>query len=406
MEKTAADLKKAGAGDEARVRHLWLVAHGFPPYYGGAEHAAGELAAAAAASGRWKVTVLASDIGGRLPAREVWKGCNVFRVHAAKKAWTGHTVMELISFLRAAWGWRGGKEVERPDFIIGNCAIPGGAVAGHLARRWRVPYGVILHGSDVPGHQVSRFGAIYAAVRPWVRRIWKRAAWVVAVSRPLRELATQTWPVGTIDVISNGVDVEQFHPAVAAAGEETVIRTEPEFVTVAQWIEGKGIQYLLEAMARGAGRGHLTLYGSGPFGETLKAQVQTLGLGARVTFAGLIPNEELAGVLRRADGFVLPSLHEGLPLSILEAMASGLPVLTTRVGGIPDLIVDGQNGLLIPPADVTALAAAWDRLTTDAPLRARLGVAARRTADACSWEKIWEQYESLIFRNVRPGAKA
>ncbi len=375
-------------------RRLLVISHGFPPYYGGAEHAAGHLAAAAAASGRWDVDVLTSDIGGRLPAAEEWRGCRIRRVPARKKEWTNHTVPELLSFLRAATRR---IELARPDWILAHFTLPGGEVARGWAGRLGVPYAVVLHGADVPDSQKGRFGGLYPLVKPLARRVWRQAARVIAVSAGLRELALRTWPEGRIEVVPNGVDLERFRPAenvVARDGTALVV------VAVARLVEIKGLQHLIAAVAQAPAdvrsRIRLRLCGTGPYESELRRRAREAGLEAQVDFAGLVPYERIPEELRGADVFALPSLQEGLPLSLLEAMASGLPVVASAVGGIPAVVRDGANGCLAPAGDAAALGAALVRLAGDPARRARLGEAARRAAQAWSWDSIWERHEALL----------
>jgi glycosyltransferase involved in cell wall biosynthesis len=375
-------------------RRLLVVSHGFPPYYGGAEHAAGHLAAAAVSSGRWEVDVLTSDIGGRLPARERWRGVNVVRVPARKKKWANHNVVELHSFLRSA---SRNMEIRRPDWILAHFTLPGGEVARRWAGRFGVPYAVVLHGADVPDSQKRRFGAVYPLIKPLVRRVWRQAARVIAVSDGLRELALRTWPGGRIEVVPNGVDIERFRPAempTVRDGGTLVV------VAVARLVEIKGLQHLIAALARipadMRSQIRLRLCGTGPYEGELRRQVREAGLDEQVEFAGLIAYDEIPRQLRQSDVFVLPSLQEGLPLSLLEAMASGLPVVATAVGGIPGVVKDGVNGLLVPAAAPAALRDALVRLLANPALRQRLGTAARRDSLDWSWAAVWERYEALL----------
>ena len=128
----------------------------------------------------------------------------------------------------------------------------------------------------------------------------------------------------------------------------------------------------------------------------MRRRAREAGLEAQVVFAGLVPYERIPEELRGADVFALPSLQEGLPLSLLEAMASGLPVVASAVGGIPAVVRDGDDGFLVPAGDVAALGAALVRLANDPVRRARLGEAARRAAQAWSWNSIWERHEALL----------
>lgn len=376
-------------------RRLLVVSHGFPPYYGGAEHAAGHLAAAAVSSGRWEVDVLTSDIGGRLPTRERWRGVNVVRVPARKKKWANHNVVELHSFLRSA---SRNMEIRRPDWILAHFTLPGGEVARRWAGRFGVPYAVVLHGADVPDSQKRRFGAVYPLIKPLVRRVWRQAARVIAVSDTLQALALRTWPEGRIDVVPNGVDVDRFQPLCR---DETAPKEEGiALLVVARLIEIKGIQHLLTALSllpeEMRRKIHLRLCGTGPYEAELRRRAEQVGMTAQVEFSGLVSYEEIPARLHEADLFVLPSLQEGLPLSLLEAMASGLPVVATTVGGIPGMVKDGENGLLVPAADPTALRDALVRLLTNPVLRRSLGASARRTAEAWSWSAVWERYEALL----------
>ncbi len=379
--------------NNAGCKDLLLVSHGFPPYYGGAEHAAGHLARYAAASGRWRVRVLTSDIGGRLPASETADGVDIVRVQTRKRRWAHHTVGELASF---AWATRGYVPVPKPDFVFGHFTLPGGLVARRIARACDVPYLVTLRGSDVPGYQNARFGLLYRVVKPWVRQVWRDAALVVAVSEPLKALAAKTWPEGRIDVVPNGVDLDMFAPSDTPAPTRHNVR----LTVVAQLIERKGIHHLLSAIAGLPAvlkaRVRLELCGIGPYESELRRQAGALGLTDQVEFAGLVPYSELPEKLRQTDVFVLPTLQEGWPMSLLEGMASGLPALATAVGGIPDAVRHGENGMLVPPGDVPALASALRILLEDAPLRRRMGPAARAAVARCSWSAIWERYEALM----------
>lgn len=379
------------------MTRLLIICHGFPPYYGGGEHAAYYLAREAAREPGHAVTVLTSDLGGRLPREEEIEGMRVVRVPARKTAWTHHTVGELASFyFSARTRLADVMASSAPDHVLAFFAFPEGELARLIHRRWRVPYTVVLQGSDVPGYQPRRFALLYPFLRPVVRRTWRAAAHVVAVSNRLRDLALETWPDGAVSVIENGVDTELFRPAAPPRGAAPggPLRA----VVVAQLIQRKGIQYLVEAVGglRTAGRDvQVEVYGSGPYEPELKDRVRALGLSTSVAFRGLTTHNELPRILREADVFVLPSLQEGLPLALLEALASGLPAVATRVGGIPTLLRDGVDGLLVDPADAGGLRAALQRLLDDGDLRQRLRAAARAAAERFSWRNIWRQYRGL-----------
>jgi glycosyltransferase involved in cell wall biosynthesis len=379
----------------AEKKGLLIVSHGYPPYYGGAEHAAGYLAKEANKTGLWDVTVLTSDIGGRLPAKSVEEGVMVIRVKTRKKEWGRHTTPELISFLMSAYKFKPDRPI---DYILANCALPAGAVAQTIGRRLNVPYGVILQGSDVPGYQNQRFGIIYDLIKPWLRAIWRRASYVAAVSEPLRQLALAAWPNGNVVVIPNGVDCNKFEPADTRSSPRPVVR----LITVAQLIERKGLRYLIEALTllpeSVKSSVALEVCGIGPCEQDLRAQAERAGVGGLIAWSGLLDQESLAERLRASDIFVLPTLQEAWPLSVLEAMASGLPVISTNAGGIPEVVQHDVCGLLVEPSDAEALAKAIARLIEDPNDLTGFGQAAAVRARQWSWDSIWEMHENLINR--------
>ncbi|MBT7067832.1 MAG: glycosyltransferase, partial [Verrucomicrobia bacterium] len=217
------------------------------------------------------------------------------------------------------------------------------------------------------------------------------------VSSPLADLAKQTLPSREFGVIPNGVDTRVFHPATEGdARDDSTIR----LITVAQLIERKGIQHLIEAIAgMPAGtraRLQADVYGSGPYESVLREQIDKAGLQGTMTLKGLADEEVLAPELRAADIFVLPTQQEGLPLALMEAMASGLPCLTTPVGDIPQVLQGELAEMLVPPAQPEALRAALEALI-DAPERRRaLGAACRVAAEAYDWASIWSRYAAHV----------
>jgi glycosyltransferase involved in cell wall biosynthesis len=182
-----------------------------------------------------------------------------------------------------------------------------------------------------------------------------------------------------VDVIYNAVDWSQLQttmPSGAMRASVGVPAAAPLAGIIARLTEQKAHRHLFDAIA---GRPelatlHLLVIGDGELREELRAQVDRLGLAARVHFLGA--RRDLGDLLAAIDLFVMPSLWEGLPLSMVLAMGAGLPVVATRVAGIPEVVENGVTGLLVPPADVPALGAALARLVSDQQLRETLGAAA------------------------------
>jgi len=182
--------------------------------------------------------------------------------------------------------------------------------------------------------------------------------------------------------IPTGIDLGRFHPGDRAqARRELGLDAEAPLVGIVATLRSwKGHRFLLDALAsleRPALR--LAIVGDGPQREALGAQVDRLGIGERVLFAG--NRDDVAPWMRAFDVFCLPSYaNEGVPQSLMQAMACGLPVITTAVGSIPEIVTDGINGVVVPVQDTQALARALAALLDDPARRAALG--ARALADA------------------------
>lgn len=201
--------------------------------------------------------------------------------------------------------------------------------------------------------------------------------------------------------IKNGVDTEKFVPGAAAAADSPWAAGDIVIGTVARVQDVKNHRALVDAFARLrthspdlAPRLKLSIVGDGPLLPAVREQVAALGLQDAVWLPGA--RADIAAVLHSFSVFALPSLAEGTPVSMLEAMACGLPVVASRVGGIPEVVDEGVQGLLVPVGDVDALAGALARYAQDAGLRAAHGRAARaRVEERFSLRAMVAEYGSL-----------
>lgn len=223
---------------------------------------------------------------------------------------------------------------------------------------------------------------------PYVRWLYGRMDAVIAISRAAREaLAARGIDAARVAIVPSGVAVESFRDLdrTAARASFGLADDAPVVAIVASLHERKGHAVLLDALARLAADGVAPLClaaGTGPEGDALQDRAQRLGVAARVRWLGQVA--DVRSVLAAADVVAMPSLAEGLGVAAIEAMAASRPVVASAVGGLPELIDDGVQGLLVPPGDAAALAAALRRVLGDAALRARLGDAGRVRAESFS----------------------
>lgn len=234
-----------------------------------------------------------------------------------------------------------------------------------------------------------------------VRRTRRLAQRVVAVSGAVaRELAaTEHLDPQQVVVIPNGVDTAIFQPRDGAAIRARWGVPPGALVVgaVGRLSHTKGLVHLIDAVAALGASGRevvLMLAGSGSEQKTLEERARRAGVERAVRFLGFCVR--LEEIYPGFNLYALPSLAEGSPNALLEAMACGLPAVASAVGGVPEIVDDGASGLLVPPADPEALTAALARLAGDPALRSRLGTAARRRVESeHSLEKMVGRYEQL-----------
>jgi colanic acid/amylovoran biosynthesis glycosyltransferase len=260
------------------------------------------------------------------------------------------------------------------------------ALAGYVVHRLTgVPFSFTAHGSDIHVDRTMLCQKVDAAQA------------VIAISEFNREVILDACPRSTganVVVVHTGVDTERMRP-------RAVPRAAPVVITcVGTLHEVKGQAFLVDACARLAADGHdvtLRLVGDGEDRADLAARAADAGIPDRVVFEGRRSQDEVHRILSESDIAVTPSVptrsgrREGIPVALMEAMSVGLPVVASRLSGIPELVEDGATGLLVPPGDVDALVVAIRTLIDDPQLRVRLGHAGR--------ERVVHEFD--IHRNAR-----
>jgi glycosyltransferase involved in cell wall biosynthesis len=282
--------------------------------------------------------------------------------------------------------------------VLHTHTLVAGNVLGRLAGRLaRVPVVSHLH---IENHFRRETAPALRRLDSWTARL---CAGLVAVSEDTRRAyERQGYPAGRIEVVYNGVDVADGAGPAGVRAELDVPAEAPLLGEVARLCDVKGQRELIEALAE-LPEARLVLVGvdleqGGAYREALERDAERLGVRSRVVFAGR--RSDVPRVLDELDVFVLPSWTEGLPVVVLEAMAHGRAVVATAVGGTPEVVADGETGLLVPPRSPRALADALRRVLDDDELRRRLGEAGRRrVADrfttASMTRRVLELYDEI-----------
>jgi glycosyltransferase involved in cell wall biosynthesis len=241
----------------------------------------------------------------------------------------------------------------------------------------------------------------------WLQRYaLKKGVVPVAVAEEVADSLEQLYGIQRCRVIPNGIPTERYArtqiPRKEWRAREGFGENDVLFVCVARFAPQKNHALLVKAFALGPAlnpNAHLVLVGAGDLQGQLEAQVNNVGLAGRVHFLGL--RSDIPDVLGAMDVFVLSSDYEGNPLSVIEAMASGLPIVSTAVGGVPDLFESGREGLLVRAGDAPGLASCMVSLLRNREARKSLGMAAARRArekfDVSAMVQAYEElYESLV----------
>lgn len=261
------------------------------------------------------------------------------------------------------------------------------------ARLFGVPVLAHLHGSE--------FREFFAAQPRWRQRLitaeFERCQRVLVLSESWALYVRSIAPSARVTVLRNYVRVPEL-PAQALRGHAPV-----QLLFLGEIGTRKGIYDLLPALRLArmtAPEVQLRIGGSGEV-DKAKAAAQTHAVHQHVEFLGWVSGADKFGALRSADIYVLPSHNEGMPISILEAMAQGLPIIATRVGGIPELVRDGIDGMLVNAGDVEALAQVIAGLALDPARRARMGESARNHvlrhfSDAAVLPELYGYYDELL----------
>jgi glycosyltransferase involved in cell wall biosynthesis len=252
-----------------------------------------------------------------------------------------------------------------------------------LAAKWALGAAALARVPSVATVQLIPEMALERSSELQMRLLSRGVSRYIAVSSAIAGELDQRfgWPAGKIEVVYNAVDLDRFDVSAPPGLREKLGGSDgvPLILTPARLDEQKGHDVLFRAAAE-VPVARFVLAGEGPLRAQLEAEVAQLGLAERVLFLGR--RDDIPQLLAACDVFVLPSLYEGSSLAVLEAMAARRAVVSSAIGGTTELIANGENGLLVPPGDAVALAAALRRVLAGPVLREEFALKARERAEA------------------------
>ena len=290
----------------------------------------------------------------------------------------------------------------QPDLLHCFFTLPSGSCGLYCKKIFNVPYITSALGADVPGFNIGdwRLNAYHALTKPLSKSIWKNSSHIVANSHSLQETCNKFSPESEIEVISNGVDTELFYP-----DKNKKFKTnEVQFLFISRLMPQKGIDTLIKACdvlnKREITNYKLTIVGEGHLKGLMFSLIDQYGIREKINYLGWKDLEELPEIYRKADIFILPSVMEGMSSVVLQAMASGLPIIASRVKGFEEILEENVNGLYAEYNNPGQFANAIEKLIESPGLREKMSQKSLEKSKLFSWETIAKQYLELYEKTV------
>ncbi|MBN2517867.1 MAG: glycosyltransferase [Candidatus Altiarchaeota archaeon] len=384
---------------------ILIVIYMFPPVTGGGEQGAFELARTLVKMGH-EVHVATTHFKG-LRRSEVMDGVRVHRI-IGNPFLGPHTNPQRSSKLASSMALkyfmimsmpRLLKLIKREEFDVVNAhfILPAGLPATDAGFFTSTPVVTTLVGGDLYTPGEPPFMTLFRKLAtPFYRFVFSHST-LTAISTDTANRARGFGCKKEIHVTPYGIDPKKFYKAAPDRRlmEKLGLEKKTVLISVCRLSKRKGLGYLLEALPRVIEKERdlrLLIVGDGPEKDKLQQLTKRFGLQENVIFVGSTPNDELIRYYNLADIFVLPSLHEGMGIVFLEAMACGLPVVTTKTGGMTDFVVDGKTGLLVEAKNSKQLADALIKVVGDRGYRERLSRNVGEMVKGYTWEKSAERY--------------
>ncbi len=370
-------------------KNILILNYEFPPLGGGAGNATYYLLKEFAKDKETRFTVVTSSTD-KFKEEIFAENITVKYLDIGKKgSYHYQTQKDLIVYaVKAYFFCKKLKKRENFDLIHAFFSTPCGVVAMFL----KTPYIVSLRGSDVPFYNKRFYNLDRLLFKRLSRRVWKKAEKVIANSKELKELAKKTAPQQEIDVIYNGVDTEEFYPHKKEDNTFTVIST-------SRLTERKGVSYLIDAFlefSKEEPSSKLIIAGSGDLKESLESKVKEKKAES-IVFLGAVEHSKLKDVYQKGDVFVIPSLNEGMSNSLLEALSSGLAVLSTDTGGAREIV---ENcGMIIRKKSSEDILEKLRELKNSPQKLQKMKENARTKAQEMSWVGVAVKYKE-IYENT------
>lgn len=372
---------------------ILVIIHEFPPIGGGGGRAAYDICIRLASLG-YEVVVLTAHMHG-LPFEEIRDGVRIIRIRSLRTETFRATFVVMLTYVLAGL-WVGFRLIKlyRPNIIHAHFAVPSGALAWLLSVFSGIPYVLTAHLGDVPGGVPEKTDTWFRWLMPFTYPIWNRAKRVTAVSEFTRQLALQHYRVN-INVIPNGADIKLLSPS------EIRLNHPPRLVFAGRFVAQKNTLTIIRILSELKDLNwSCSMLGDGPLFEEVKEEIKRSGMEERFELPGWVTPEEVLEWFSRSDILFMPSLSEGLPVVGVQALAEGLALVVSDIGGFVDLVVDNKNGYLIDIRDKQKFVNTLRKLLSDPQTLSRFRAASLEKAMQFDIVSISKKYAD-IFQQVK-----
>ena len=369
-----------------------MLNYEFPPLGGGAANACYYLLKEIAKEKNLQIDLITSSIS-TFKKEKLSQNINIYYLDIGKNKSKLHfqTNKDLLIYSCKAY-FLAKKLIKKNKYKLIHAWF--GIPCGLIAMLLRKPYIVSLRGSDVPFYNPRFYWLDKLCFKYLSKIIWLKSRAVIANSQSLKKLALKTSPNQKILIIPNGVDTNFFKP-ISKIKKNNII------LFVGRLIKRKGLIYLIKAFSalnkKYKKNYQLWFVGKGPEKEKLFFFAKKSNIISQVKFLGIKTKEELVSIYNQAKIFILPSLNEGMSNALLEAMACGLPIITTRTGDAEKL-VSHKNGLIIKKKDVYDIEISLTKLCFQSDILTKMAKDARKKALKLSWKKSTKKYIQIYTK--------
>jgi len=372
----------------------------FPPLGGGTGTVNFELFNSFKNFPELKIDLITSASGKKKEIEQFSENIKIYKLPVGRKNIHHALNSELIKYaFKSVFEGLKLQKKEHYDFVFVWATVPASLPALVLKIFRKLPFVIRISGPDIPGYE-KRYNTVYKIISPFIKLAWKKAEIIISKCKTEKEMVLRINSKLKIKTIYNGVDIEKFF-----CKEKEIPNRDITLICSARLTKHKGQYTLIKSVSNLKKHGiilNVNLVGEGYEKDAYIKYAKEEDVFDQIIFSGYVPREKMPKEYQKADIFILPSYNECMSNALLEAMACGLPVIVTDVGGTEELVDEG-NGFIFKPGDETALTDILKNISKNKEKIPILGQNSRKKAEQLNWENIAKEYFEF-FKTIKSKA--